>query len=247
MADARLWARIDVGYFDNAKISDALDASSNAVTMHLASILHSAQHLTDGHVSPRTMQRKVGGTQQDTDILIELGLWHAENHDCPHCPQPEPGRVYVHNFLEHNRSRAKAEEASSRAKDAAKARWKPAENRENKPDDATRNAPSMQDAMQSRESRESREEEEGPRGPHLLPSDFAPSADMRTWASKNTPAVDVTLATSEFIDYWTRERKRKKDWPATWRNHMKRQQGFAERNGWRPPNAAPRITGRMDF
>ena len=247
MADARLWARIDVGYFDNAKISDALDASSNAVAMHLASILHSAQHLTDGHVSPRSIQRKVGGTQQDTDTLIELGLWHAEGHDCPHCPQPEPGRVYVHNFLEHNRSRAQAEKVSTDAKRAAKARWNPEEKPENKPNDAGRNAPSMPDAMQIRESRESREEEEGPRGPHLLPAGFAPTPDMRTWAATHTPAVDVTLATSEFIDYWTRERKRKKDWPATWRNHMKRQQGFAERNGWRPPTAAPRITGRMDF
>ena len=246
MADARLWARIDVGYFDNAKISDALDASSNAVAMHLASILHSAQHLTDGHVSPRSMQRKVGGTQQDTDALIELGLWHAENHDCPHCPQPEPGRVYVHNFLEHNRSRAQAEKVSTDAKRAAKARWNPEEKAENKPNDAGRNAPGMPDAMQIREIRESREEE-GPRGPHLIPAGFAPTPDMRTWAATHTPAVDVTLATSEFIDYWTRERKRKKDWPATWRNHMKRQQGFAERNGWRPPTAAPRITGRMDF
>ena len=156
MADARLWARIDVGYFDNAKISDALDASSNAVTMHLASILHSAQHLTDGHVSPRSMQRKVGGTQQDTDALIELGLWHAENHDCPHCPQPEPGRVYVHNFLEHNRSRAQAEKVSTDAKRAAKARWNPDEKPENKPNDAGRNAPSMPDAMQIREIREIR-------------------------------------------------------------------------------------------
>ena len=64
MADARLWARIDVGYFDNAKISDALDASSNAVTMHLASILHSAQHLTDGHVSPRSMSRRASRCQR---------------------------------------------------------------------------------------------------------------------------------------------------------------------------------------
>ena len=246
MADARLWARIDVGYFDNAKISDAIDASSNAVAMHLASILHSAQHLTDGHVSPRSIQRKVGGTQQDTDTLIELGLRHAEGHDCPHCPQPEPGRVYVHNFLEHNRSRAQAEKVSTDAKRAAKARWNPEEKPENKPNDAGRNAPSMPDAMQIRESRES-SEAEGPRGPHLLPAGFAPTPDMRTWAATHTPAVDVTLATSEFIDYWTRERKRKKDWPATWRNHMKRQQGFAERNGWRPPTAAPRITGRMDF
>ena len=246
MTDARLWARVDVGYFDNAKISDALDASGSAVAMHFASILHCAQHLTDGHISPRTMQRKVGGTEQDTDLLVDLGLWHAEGHDCPDCPQPEAGRVYVHNFLEHNRSREETEAASSRAKKAAKARWKPDENPANKPDDAPSNASSMPNAKQSRESRE-RRDEEGPRGPHLLPSDFAPSHEMKAWASKVAPAVDMNRATVEFIDYWTRERKRKKDWPTTWRNHMKRQQDFAERNGWRPPTTTPRITGRMEF
>ena len=87
MADARLWARIDVGYFDNAKISDALDASSNAVTMQLASILHSAQHLTDGHINPSVARRKVGGTKEDERVLIEAGMWHEAGHGCDRCPQ----------------------------------------------------------------------------------------------------------------------------------------------------------------
>ena len=121
--DTRLWAKIDLGYLSNPKMSDVLDASSNAVCMHLASILHSAQHLTDGHVSPKTIQRTVGGNDDDTNILIEQGLWHAPEHDCEECPQPDEGRIYVHNYLNHNVSSDKVQRQSDNARKAANARW----------------------------------------------------------------------------------------------------------------------------
>ena len=121
--DARGWSAVDHGYLDNPKMMDVLDASSIAVLMHLASVLYCAQHLTDGHVSPGAARRKVGGSRDDDALLIASGLWHAPGHDCPQCPQPEPGKVYVHNFLEHNRPADKAKRASERASEAAKARW----------------------------------------------------------------------------------------------------------------------------
>lgn len=140
--DSRLWAKIDLGYLTNPKMADVLDASSNAVLMHLASITHSAQHLTDGHVSPKAMQRVVGGDASDTQILVDAGLWHEPGHDCDECPQPEPGKVYVHNYLNHNVSSEKVNKKSKQASKAARARWDKEKKKE-------RNAERMQDALQT--------------------------------------------------------------------------------------------------
>lgn len=136
--DQRGWAPVDTGYLDNPKMLDVLDASGTATLMHLASILYCAQHLTDGHISPGVARRKVGASRDDDRLLIDAGLWHEPGHDCAECPQPEPGKVYVHDFLQHNRTAAKAKRVSERRSEAAKARWA-----RTKPDDA----PSMQSAL----------------------------------------------------------------------------------------------------
>ena len=137
--DQRGWAPVDTGYLDNPKMLDVLDASGTATLMHLASILYCAQHFTDGHISPGVARRKVGASRDDDRLLIDAGLWHETGHDCPDCPDPEPGKVYVHNFLEHNRTAAQAKRVSERRSEAAKARWARAK---------AADAPSMQSAVQ---------------------------------------------------------------------------------------------------
>lgn len=141
--DQRGWAPVDIGYLDNPKMLDVLDASSTATLMHLASILYCAQHLTDGHLSPGIARRKVGASRDDDRLLIDAGLWHESGHGCDACPDPEPGKVYIHNFLEHNRTAAKAKRVSERRSEAAKARWARGKG------DATVMQSALQDAQQS--------------------------------------------------------------------------------------------------
>lgn len=124
MADKRAFAKFDVGYLDNPKMLPVLDASPNAVLMHFASVLYCAQHLTDGFVAPRAMQRRSGASADDTTILIDAGLWHAPGHDCGSCPDVPEGKAYVHDFLEHNRSSEGVKRASEAGKRAAQSRWK---------------------------------------------------------------------------------------------------------------------------
>lgn len=143
MADKRAFAKFDVGYLDNPKMLDVLDASSNAIIMHFASVLYCAQHLTDGVVASKAMQRKSGGNSEDTKILINAGLWHEENHGCTSCPQPPPGKVYVHDFLQHNRDSEAAKGVSNVRSKAASKGW------EKRKADANSNASSMQNAMQT--------------------------------------------------------------------------------------------------
>lgn len=57
-----------------------------------------------------------------------------------------------------------------------------------------------------------------------IPDPFMLTADMRQWAAETAPAVDVRSETENFVDYWRGEAKTKADWPATWRNWMRRAQ-----------------------
>lgn len=123
MADKRAFATFDVGYLDNPKIAEVFDASCIAVCMHFASVLYCAQHLTDGFVALRAMQRKAGGTDHDTQLLIDSGLWHEPGHDCEWCPDVPTGKLYVHDYTEHNRTSDSVKGRSSIARDNAKAGW----------------------------------------------------------------------------------------------------------------------------
>lgn len=165
MADKRAFAKFDVGYLDNPKMADVLDSSLHAICMHFASVLHCSQHLTDGLVAPKAMQRKVGGSEADIQLLLTAGLWHEAGHDCEACHEACPdipeNRVFVHDFLEHNRQAAEAKRVSKERSRVAKEGW------EKRKADANSNANSMQSAMQDqsncnaeREREKEREKEE---------------------------------------------------------------------------------------
>lgn len=58
-----------------------------------------------------------------------------------------------------------------------------------------------------------------------IPHPFIVTPDMRQWARQETPAVDVDAATRMFVDHWrsaTGRNATKLDWPATWRNWLRR-------------------------
>lgn len=147
MADKRAFAKFDVGYLDNPKMADVLDSSLHAICMHFASVLHCSQHLTDGLVAPKAMQRKVGGSESDIQLLLDAGLWHGPDHDCQACweacPNIPENRVYVHDFLEHNRDAAQAKRVSEKRSRVAKEGWE--KRKAGKADDAN----SMQIALQN--------------------------------------------------------------------------------------------------
>lgn len=70
-----------------------------------------------------------------------------------------------------------------------------------------------------------------------LPVPFLMTSEMLAWAAEKTPAVNVDRTSEDFIDYWTGEGKSKADWPATWRNWMRRSQDDLERRGLAKPVA----------
>ena len=60
-----------------------------------------------------------------------------------------------------------------------------------------------------------------------LPADFTVTPQMRDWAARTTPDVNIGAETERFTDYWVAapgQRGVKTDWTATWRNWMRKAQ-----------------------
>lgn len=231
MADKRAFAQFDVGYLDNPKVMDVFDASPIAVCMHIASVLYCAQHLTDGVIAMRAMERKVGGTRSDSEALIAAGLWHLPGHDCENCPEVAEGKVYVHDYLQHNRSSEGVKGKSDAGKRGAAARWSGKKNDANRMRTASEaHSDPQSDSNETAMAREKeREKETTPKGvvarkrATRIPQDFTVTQEMIQWAQEKAPNVDGRLATEKFINYWTAKSGKdatKLDWAATWRNWM---------------------------
>ncbi|HSV73524.1 MAG TPA: YdaU family protein [Chthonomonadales bacterium] len=74
--------------------------------------------------------------------------------------------------------------------------------------------------------------ERSPRGSRL-PLDWQPDATLTAWTTSTRPDLDQTAVLAEFRDYWAAipgQRGAKLDWPATWRNWIRRT-GAAKRPG----------------
>lgn len=71
-----------------------------------------------------------------------------------------------------------------------------------------------------------------------LGDDFALTDEMRQWAGRETPSVDVDRAFVAFLDYWRGvpgAKGRKLDWVATWRNRLRDLEEWKGRNGHNKP------------
>lgn len=220
MADKRAYAKLDIGYFDNPKLIDLLDDYPAAALMHIASVLYCAQHLTDGIVAPKAMQRKTGGSDAESDALIEAGLWHDSAHNCSACPEVPEGKVYVHDFLEHNRSASDAKRVTQKNAAAANARWKKDDApgmRRASAEHAESDAPGMP------RERERKKEENTPSSPAVPSKEFdsfwavypkkvAKQAAIRAWtkAIKIADPASITAGAKRYADFTATERTEKK-------------------------------------
>ncbi|RUQ06707.1 hypothetical protein D8M34_06715 [Microbacterium sp. HSID17254] len=74
---------------------------------------------------------------------------------------------------------------------------------------------------------------------------------MRAWAKEEVPLVDIDRKTIEFVDYWAAipgQKGVKLDWGRTWKNGMRKQQEFAERDaGKRPPKPQVKIPSNEEW
>jgi hypothetical protein len=121
-ADPREYVLIDVDLPTHDKLAE-LEDPPDAGWLYVTGVCTSGKGLADGVISPRSAVRKAGVTPEVAKWLVAAGLWHEPGHDCGRCVQPPEGRVVIHDYLRHNRSKAEAEAAKESGRRAANARW----------------------------------------------------------------------------------------------------------------------------
>jgi hypothetical protein len=109
------WAKVHTQYLSHPKL---LGLTPPAKLLHLASILWTAEHLTDGYVAPNALlevSRHVPTHPRHTRTyvqqLVDRALWDV-------VPEPQGGWI-VHDFTVHNaaNTRAAVELARQRTRD----------------------------------------------------------------------------------------------------------------------------------
>lgn len=77
-----------------------------------------------------------------------------------------------------------------------------------------------------------------------LPADFPVTDDMREWARRKFPELDIDFAHEEFCTYWRGRGGTNVDWHQTWQNGMLKAYARAKQNGPRYQTQADMNSGR---
>jgi hypothetical protein len=75
---------------------------------------------TDGHFPDKATARRWGADAETVDALVAAGRFHRPGHECPDCPQPAAGDLYVHAYLEHQSSKAEQDALSAKRAEAGR-------------------------------------------------------------------------------------------------------------------------------
>jgi len=207
-----------------------------------------ARNLTDGYLDEH-MVEELGGTGEQAEELVRVGLWERVE-----------GGFRFHDWADWQPTRARVEERRD-AEARRKQEWrdrKRAQREEDppvttgQPQDSRRDSAGTDADVRSTRPDPTRPDptdtpngvSSGPRSSAAtgrrgarLPDDFAVSDDMRRWATEQGWSSRwIDAVTERFSDYWRAQpgqRGVKTDWPATWRNWLRK-----EAENGRPVGAA---------
>lgn len=242
------WFKVDDGFYDHPKV---VELSLAAVGLWTLAGSYCAKHLTDGRLTRRTVGR-LSGTDALVTELTDAGLWHEvvdEKFDLEFndWTDYQPTRLSVVTEREAARVRVAALRASrkgtsqeAKAKSAGTTGVRSAEQTGERsgeqPDDVQppRPNPTQPDPTQPSPSPSEKKKSPARSQGSRISRDFEITPEMRKWAEVEVPRVDIDAALPEWIDYWVGvagAKGVKLDWPATWRNGMRRKQGWQDENG----------------
>lgn len=219
------WFKVDDGFWSHPKTATLSDA---AVVLWVRAGSYSSQHLTDGVIA-RPVLRLVG-TAEAAAELVAAGLWleHPDGWEFHDWGEYQETSETVKKRREDARDR----QARARERAANKRRESPSVSRVT--DDVTNGVsslyPTRPDPTPTSNEVGGGTRKRGAR----IPDEFIVTTEMREWAAREVPAVDVDASTRKFADHWRAEsgaKARKVDWVATWRNWLRRD---AENTSRRP-------------
>lgn len=226
--DDRLFAPFPIEMDEHPKIIGLSDAAFRAV---FEATFYARRMLSDGFLDARVVLKRWG-----QDVADEL------SSNDPERPSwiPVEGGWRIHDFEKHHPVRAeieaKREDVRAKRSEAGKRgnskRW---DSKTIANGSQTDRKPVANDRSETEtETVKEREKKLAAKHGSRIHSDFTINDDMRSWAKEHTPNVDVDKKLPEFIDYWAGVagvKGVKLDWVGTWRNGMRKQQEFAERDG----------------
>lgn len=98
-----------------------LGVSPASVGLWVLALGYCGRHLTDG-VFPSALLRRWGVSVEDQAVgdLLAHDRWHGSGHDCGDCPEVLPGQLYVHAYLDHQRSSEQVAELSAKRAEAGR-------------------------------------------------------------------------------------------------------------------------------
>ncbi len=220
------WVKLDDQFPDHPKI---VEAGPLAGWLYVAGLAYCGRFITDGFI-PRGQVRRLADLDDPMALaarLVAVHLWE----------EAEDG-YHVHDYLHYNPSSAQVKhEREQVAKRQQEFRDRKS-GRYATPDNAVSNAvtpPSRNGVSNTRpvpvlnvevdelgevggvQGRETpRRADRATRLPEVYPL----TAEMREWAARRVPGLDLDFAHEEFCTYWRGEGKTKLDWFQTWQNGM---------------------------
>lgn len=125
--DDREFIRLAVELADHPKVVAMADPA--AAWGYVVAILEARRARRDGVINLRVVAARANISLQKLRKATAVGLLHEPGHDCPRCPALARGEAYVHDYLEHQTSRAdidaRTRSARERGRKGAATRWAP--------------------------------------------------------------------------------------------------------------------------
>lgn len=244
-----MWLRVDDRFHASRKVKQIPRGKRMAALgLWISAGSWTAGEPIDGFV-PEYMVDDLGGTVEQARALVAAGLWDEMD-----------GGWMFRNWTDYNpdagSQQAQKDAKSEGAKQGNHRRWHAkrglfvagCEFCESDTDSVTDSlltrgvrdeanppVPSRPDPTQERDKSLSHPRKRGSR----VPLDFVITEDLREWAAREVPLVDVDAKLGQWIDFWAGKAGAegvKLDWVATWRNGMRKQQEWQQRD--HPPQQA---------
>lgn len=212
MADPRFFAKMDVGYLSNPKISNLLDDNPRAVLLHFAAILYCRQHLTDGTFPIRQVVRVASasycGGQCDEQCESQCD-WCATLRESLF-EVIDSRNARVHDYLEHQDSPEVVRRRKNAGMAGAAARW-------GHKKEPSKGSESQSESHASRNAEERRGEES-----NTPPTPHGGSDGGRTPLTLLGEVADDGDRFEEFYDLFAGRKKSPTKAKAAWKRALKK-------------------------
>jgi hypothetical protein len=230
-----LWVAISTE-IPNARLVD--EGSDAAFKLWVIGIAHARQQGSAGEINPRAAGRLAGVAPDAAEELIGLGKWHRPGHDCPVCPEPASGQVYIHRYLDWQDSPEEIEARTAAGRKAAHKRWAErsamrsasGSNTEEEGEEEEEPSPSEKGAAAaSRAAGASHPKRATSKAPGWIVGDEPLPEKQRLWLEEQGATnYQWVVSEGQQMQNWVLANGRSyKDWQAAWRNWIVRALGYA--------------------